>query len=374
MALTATATTTVRNDIIQNLKIGDCVVFEQSFNRTNLRYEVRPKKKSVIADIAEWVRRHHDRKCGIIYCLSKKDCEKVAEELRTMGLNACAYHAGLTPTQREDVHMGWLQDEVHIICATIAFGMGINKPDVRFVIHHSLPKSLEGYYQEAGRAGRDGLVSHCILFYSYKDKGRLQMMIMQDKVAPLAKLEGRFNSVVAYCENDVNCRHALVVRTLGVFDDTHCGLMCDNCSHHIGTIVECNVTGHVRNLVSLLDELSQQARVIPTVKQLRDLYRGKDVSGMLHGSHLDMFGKGKELSRADVERVIHIAIRDGVINEFIGKTQGRFYMFVHPAKQPKVNISDDLSYQRVIRTRETRSKVVSAPKKTSVGARVGTRK
>jgi RecQ family ATP-dependent DNA helicase len=170
MALTATANHRVQADIIHNLKIDSCIKFSQSFNRPNLRYTIVPKNKGTELEIVSFINTRHAGQSGIIYCLSKKDCETMAAKLQgKYRINAAYYHAGLAPKDRLVIQSRWARNEIQVIVATIAFGMGIDKPDVRFVIHHSMPKSLEGYYQETGRAGRDGLDSSCIFYYTYAD-------------------------------------------------------------------------------------------------------------------------------------------------------------------------------------------------------------
>ena len=238
MALTATATPRVRADVVkvcmglqfillqqfffdlptsfQQLGMYDTKWFITSFNRSNLQYEVRQKKgKSVLKDIIDLIKQNWPKKSGIVYCFSRKECEDVASQLQQNQIHAVAYHAGLGDKQRTNAQEQWIKDKVHVVCATIAFGMGIDKPDVRFVIHFSLPKSMEGYYQESGRAGRDGRKSTCILFWQYGDKHRVQKLIDLDTNASKEVRSIHYNNLwemVNYCENTHDCRRVLQVR------------------------------------------------------------------------------------------------------------------------------------------------------------------
>lgn len=177
MALTASATPRVRIDILQQLGITNCKWFLSSFNRDNLKYVVVPKTTATNEDMATFIKSRYNNASGIIYCLSRKECEEIAQKMSQKGIKSAPYHAGLTDKVRESIQKDWITNKFKVICATIAFGMGIDKPDVRYVLHFSLPKSIEGYYQESGRAGRDGEISHCILYYSYRDMIRMRKII-----------------------------------------------------------------------------------------------------------------------------------------------------------------------------------------------------
>ena len=307
IALTATATPKVQSDIIKNLGMTDVTVFKSSFNRPNLYYEIRDKsdpKREIIKFIKQ-----NPGKSGIIYCLSRKKVEELAELLNINGIKALPYHAGLDAKTRAENQDRFLMEEVDVIVATIAFGMGIDKPDVRFVIHYDIPKSIEGYYQETGRAGRDGKEGQCITFYSYKDIQKLEKF-MQGK--PVAEQEiGRqlLMETVAYAESN-SCRRRLLLSYFGEdYNECNCGA-CDNCLHP----------------KKQFDGKEEMSLVIELVSSLPEHFKLEHLANILSGEinamiksykhdKLELFGSGREHSFKFWCAVIH----QGLILKFLHK-------------------------------------------------------
>ncbi|XP_057510931.1 ATP-dependent DNA helicase Q-like 2 isoform X4 [Actinidia eriantha] len=271
VALTATATKKVQADLIEMLHIPKCIKFVSTVNRPNLYYMVREKSsvaKMVIDEIAEFIQSSYPNKeSGIVYCFSRKECELVAKELRERGISADYYHADMDVNAREKVHQRWSNSKLQVIVGTVAFGMGINKPDVRFVIHHSLSKSMETYYQESGRAGRDGLPSECLLYFRSGDVPRQSSMVFYEN----SGLQNLYD-IVRYCQSKRECRRSAFFRHFAEpLQD--CNGMCDNCSVS-ADIKEMDVSGHAKFLISSLQDMRDGDQRI-TMLQLVDKMKVK---------------------------------------------------------------------------------------------------
>lgn len=315
LALTATATQLVRTDVVANLGMQGCRQFSQSFNRPNLSYEVLPKAKGVINSIADLIKERYVGKSGIIYCLSRKGCEQVAKKLCEMGIRAHHYHAGMDSADRSDVQRKWQKNEHHVIVATIAFGMGIDKADVRYVIHHSLPKSLEGYYQETGRAGRDGKRSECYLYYQYADSRILRKMIDEGEGSREQKqrLSDMLRTVVQYCENKADCRRAQVLGYFSeAFDASKCNSTCDNCRSD-ATFVTKDVTEYAAMAIKLVSRIHEDN---VTMHQCVDAFRGASGARFKSAGLVEYgWGYGKDLDRGDNERIFQHLLDAGAFKE-----------------------------------------------------------
>lgn len=315
IALTATATQLVRTDVVSNLGIKGCRQFSQSFNRPNLSYEVLPKTKGIVNDIAELIKKRYMRKSGIIYCLSRKSCEQVAQKLSDLGIRAFHYHAGMEPAERSDVQHKWQKNEYHVIVATIAFGMGIDKADVRYVIHHTLPKSLEGYYQETGRAGRDGKRSECYLYYQYADSRTLRKMIDEGEGSweQKQRLHDMLRTVIQFCENKADCRRAQVLGYFSEsFDPAKCKSTCDNCRSD-ATFVTKDLTEYAAMAFKLVRQVHEDN---VTMHQCVDAFRGAK-GAKIKGAGLEDYGWGfgANLDRGDNERIFQSLLDAGAFKE-----------------------------------------------------------
>ena len=308
IALTATATDKVRTDILRSLEIEKAKQFKSSFNRPNLYYEVRQKTKNVDRDIVKYIK-ENPGKSGIIYCLSRKKVEDLAEILKANDIKAAPYHAGLESEVRSKTQDDFLQEKIDVIVATIAFGMGIDKPDVRFVIHYDIPKSLEGYYQETGRAGRDGKEGTCIAFYSQKDLKKLEKF-MENK--PVAEQEiGRqlLQETQAYAESSV-CRRKMLLHYFGEeYPKDNCG-MCDNCRNPKKKVEGKDALVIILKAVKAVKENFHQEYIINFVRG----FATDDIRAH-HHDELDEFAEGKDYDMAIWNPVIRQALLAGYLRK-----------------------------------------------------------
>ena len=307
IALTATATPKVQSDILKNLGMPDATVFKSSFNRPNLYYEIRDKsdpKKDIIRYI-----RQNPGKSGIIYCLSRKKVEELAELLNINGIKAAPYHAGLDAKTRAENQDKFLMEEIDVIVATIAFGMGIDKPDVRFVIHYDIPKSIEGYYQETGRAGRDGREGQCITFYSYKDIQKLEKFMQGKPVAEQEIGKQLLMETVAYAESN-SCRRKLLLNYFGeTYPEDNCGA-CDNCLHPKRQF---DGKEEIAMVIELINSLPERFKM----EHLANILAGEINSIIKSYRHdkLELFGAGKDHTVRFWNAVIH----QGLVLHFLYK-------------------------------------------------------
>ncbi|MDL5050869.1 DNA helicase RecQ [Oscillatoria amoena NRMC-F 0135] len=307
MALTATATPKVQIDIQKNLQMEEADVFMSSFNRKNLYYEVRPKKETK-KQLIKFLRDNRG-KSGIVYCLSRKKVEEIAKLISVNGFKAAPYHAGLDPDVREKNQDAFLNEEIDIIVATIAFGMGIDKPDVRFVVHYDVPKSLEGYYQETGRSGRDGLEGHCLMFYSHNDLNKLEKFNKDKSVQERENARILLQEMEFYAESPV-CRRRQLLHYFGEeFTEDNCG-MCDNCVHPRERFDGADYVKLVLQAVKQTNERFGLNHLVHVLRGTEDEY----VKSYAHFD-LDIFGKGGD-EDADFWKSV---IRQTLIYQFLEK-------------------------------------------------------
>lgn len=310
IALTATATPKVQQDIQKNLGMTSANMYKSSFNRSSLYYEVRPKT-NVVKEIIKYIKGQQG-KSGIVYCLSRKKVEELAETLRVNGVKALPYHAGMEAKERAKTQDMFLMEDIDVIVATIAFGMGIDKPDVRFVIHHDIPKSLEGYYQETGRGGRDGGEGNCITFYSHDDIMKLEKFMKGKPVAEQEIGKQLLAETVSYAETS-SCRRKFLLHYFGEeFDEVNCGGMCDNC----------------RNPKQKFEGMDDVALAIEVVSEVKEKFKTKDIINILLGNStstvksykhndLECYGKGAEDNKN--EKYWNAVIRQAFVSGLLTK-------------------------------------------------------
>jgi len=348
IALTATATPKVQSDIQKNLHMLDAKVFKASFNRSNLYYEVRPKTKNVIRDLIHFIKENAG-KSGIVYCLSRKKVEEIAESLQVNGIKALPYHAGLDSATRVNNQDRFLMEDVDVIVATIAFGMGIDKPDVRFVVHHDIPKSLESYYQETGRAGRDGGEGKCITFYSYDDILKLEKFAKGKPVAEQEISKQLLLETVSFAESSI-CRRKQLLYYFGeIYKEDNCH-NCDNCN----------------NPKEIFEVTNEVKLALETIKETKQLFKAKHICQVLAGVEnanirtvkhhlLDIFGKGSDHD----EKYWMGVIRQALINLLIEKDIEQYGVLkLTPkaneflAKPYKIMMAKDHDYEEMERGEE----------------------
>jgi ATP-dependent DNA helicase RecQ len=317
MALTATATPKVQQDILKNLDMTEDSTFVSSFNRDNLFYEIRPKikKDQTIKQIIQVIKEEFHGESGIIYVQNRKTAEDIAEMLCVNDIKAAPYHAGLDPKTRANTQDAFLMEDIDVICATIAFGMGIDKPDVRFVMHYDMPKSIENYYQETGRAGRDGLAGKCIAFYNYNDILRLEKFLRDKPVAEREMGAQLMQEVVAYAET-ASCRRRFLLHYFGEeFKEEDCHKMCDNCKNPKERMeVQAEITAVIQSILDLNENY--------LMKTIMDFVRGVETKEMkdFRFTEMDNFGIGEDRD----ENFWSSIFRHAMINNLIYKEIEQF--------------------------------------------------
>lgn len=335
IALTATATEKVALDIQKNLGMTDAMVFKDSFNRDNLYYEVRPKK-DVQKEIIKYIKQQPG-KSGIVYCLSRKKVEELAEILQVNGIKALPYHAGMDSNTRAKHQDMFLMEEVDVIVATIAFGMGIDKPDVRFVIHHDIPKSLESYYQETGRAGRDGGEGNCVAFYSYKDIEKLEKFLHGKPVAEQEIGKQLLLEMVSYSETSI-CRRKFILHYFGeYYDASKCEDLCDNCRNPKEKF-------EGKDLLTLLFSTIEATKGKHKAKYICNLLLGKETNEIKTYGHdrSPYFGKGKENEEATWNAAIRQSLIAGLLQKDIEN-----YGLLSLTEQGKSYLENPVSFELI---------------------------
>ncbi|CAF0728429.1 unnamed protein product [Didymodactylos carnosus] len=383
--LTATATPRVKKDILHQMKITNAKLFIQSFNRSNLIYECRPKgtTDNALKKILTLIQADYKNQCGIIYCFSRNECEKTANYLASYKIKALAYHAGLNDSKRAQVQNQWANDDTcQVICATIAFGMGIDKPNVRYVIHLSMPKSIEGYYQESGRAGRDGAMSFCYLFYGYQDLVKMKRLIMSEvtmtstKEAKKIRIDN-LHRVYSYCLNNADCRRTLLLEYFGeAFSSQECkrikATTCDNCRSVLKTkTLDCTqLSIDIVKLVTQLVGEGKKSRQNITLNQIIDILRGSKNKNIIEAKYdqLASYNSCSHMNKIDVERLLSKLILEGYLYQDIVVLQAhdsavayirpgqRAHIVTNPAFQKSIKIELTICQQQASMSAEQKEK------------------
>lgn len=368
LGLTATATSKVVDDVKKILGLQqNCVFFKASFNRPNLFYEVlqKPSKHDeCMEEIKKLLTKKFPGQSGIVYCFSRKDSVTIASSLKSHGIKAACYHGDLDSQSRSQVHRAWTSNAIQVVVATVAFGMGIDKPDVRFVIHHSLSKSMENFYQESGRAGRDDRESHCILFYRPFDMFQQSTMVFTEQTG-LENLYG----MLAYCQEQKVCRRSLIGRHFGEsWNPVDCHEMCDNCkktgdqTDGSSSIEARNITNHCQDILKILQQaVSLSERVTPV--KLVDAWNGKGQASLRVREI-----KAPDLSREDCERVIIHLLLEGVLREDFHFTPYSTISYVLPGSKARVVQSGTKRIFMNFRTNSPQKKIKKKTRKRALNS------
>ncbi|XP_049376606.1 ATP-dependent DNA helicase Q-like 2 isoform X1 [Solanum stenotomum] len=349
----ATATKKVQDDLMEMLHIPRCVKFVSSVNRPNLYYMVREKSsiaKTVVDEIAEYIRTSYpNNESGIVYCFSRKECEQVAQELRERGISADHYHADMDVNARETVHLRWSNGKLQVIVGTVAFGMGINKPDVRFVVHHSLSKSMETYYQESGRAGRDGLPSECVLFFRPADAPRQSSMVFYEN----SGLKNLYD-IVRYCQSKRECRRSAFFRHFAE-PLQECNGMCDNCAFS-NEMEELDVSSHAKLIVSMLKDIQENDQRV-TMLQLVEKLKVKQKN------------LGPDLKKDELEQLVIKLVLDHVLKEEFQHTAyaTNAYVTAGPLAKQVLQGNKIITVEMSTRQSRTSSSMKSSKRERSTG-------
>lgn len=353
IGLTATATSHVLQDAQKILCVQKCITFTASFNRPNLYYEVRQKPSTAqnfIEEIVKLINGRYKGLSGIIYCFSQKDAEQVTMNLQKLGIKAGTYHANMEPKDKSKVHKKWSANEIQVVVATVAFGMGIDKPDVRFVIHHSMSKSMENYYQESGRAGRDDQKADCVLYYGFGDIFRISTMVVMENVG-----QQKLYDMVSYCHNMNRCRRVLIAHHFDeAWDSANCNKMCDNCCR-MESFEKMDVTNHCRDLIKILKQVDQMREKFTPLK-LIDAWLGKGLSKL----GIDIVSP--KLPRDVLERIVaHLILQQYLKEDFSFTAFATIsYVKIGPRAELLKNMAHVITMQ-TISSKNSLTKVKSPP-------------